>query len=212
MVGSHERLTDDNRASWNLLQPFPHTLPLLKPVETPDDRKLYQVHMASDDVRLAVGVLNPGEETWNTGDIVQEVFPGSFKILYRDDDILVHDSGKCLLPRFVERLTIAVFIGEKTNPIPMELRCREHKLISRVAIIGHRRTACAAIIQLNEVEAQRYTEEECRDICRAVIKAANLEAPSHSKVVEDMLLVLPLGYKQIPVTPKGTCVNFDDHA
>ncbi|KAK0194680.1 acetyl-CoA synthetase-like protein [Armillaria mellea] len=154
-----------------------------------DDRKLYQVHMAADDVRLAVGALNPGEETWNTGDIVQEVFPGSFKILYRDDDILVHDSG------------------EKTNPIPMELRCREHKLIGRVAIIGHRRPVCAAIIQLNEAEARRYTEEECHEICRAAIKAANLEAPSHSKVMEDMLLVLPLGYKQIPVTPKGNCIR-----
>ncbi|KAK0205569.1 acetyl-CoA synthetase-like protein [Desarmillaria ectypa] len=189
MVGSHERLTADNRASWKLLQPFPHTSPLLKPVESSDHRKLYQVHMAADDVRLAVGALNPGEKTWNTGDIVQEVSPGNFRILYRDDDILVHDSG------------------EKTNPIPMELRCRENKLISRVAIVGHRRPACAAIIQLNEVEARQYTEEESHEICRGVIKAANLEAPSHSRVMEDMLLVLPLGYKQIPVTPKGNCIR-----
>lgn len=98
MVGSHERPSTGDVSSWNLMRPFPHTSAILKPLDdnAPDADKLYQVHMAATDVRLAFGVMKSGEETWNTGDVVQEVPAGSgwYKLLYRDDDILVHVSGK----------------------------------------------------------------------------------------------------------------------
>ena len=86
----------------------------------------------------------------------------------------------------------------------MELSCRSHKLIHRIAIIGHRRPVTAAIVQLNEIEAQQYTEEERLWIVREAIRTANQGAPRHSRVVEDMVLILPLGYhKQISSTTKG---------
>lgn len=95
-------------------------------------------------------------------------------------------------------------IGEKTNPVPMETSCRSHKLIESIAIIGHRRPVSAAILQLNEAEAQKYTEAERLSAVREAIKVANAAAPTHSRVVEEMIYILPLGSaKQIPRTPKG---------
>lgn len=40
--------------------------------------------------------------------------------------------------------------GEKTNPIPMEAAIRNyHQVISNCAVIGHGKSATAAVIQLN---------------------------------------------------------------
>ncbi|PBK71941.1 hypothetical protein ARMSODRAFT_1016930 [Armillaria solidipes] len=41
----------------------------------------------------------------------------------------------------------------------------------------------------------------------AVIKVANPEAPSRSKVMDDILLGIPLGYKQIHLTLMGDCIR-----
>ncbi|KAF8884616.1 acetyl-CoA synthetase-like protein [Infundibulicybe gibba] len=194
MIGAHERPAPGDTTRWNLLRPFPHTSVIFKPFgdgNTPGEQ-LYQVHVSRDDVRLAVGVLDEESETWNTGDVVQEVPAGSgwYKILYRDDDILVHVSG------------------EKTNPVPMETSIRSHKLIERVAIVGHRRPVTAAIVQLEANEALSYTEEERLNIVRDAIKTANKAAPSHSQIVEEMIYLLPLdSEKQLPRTPKGNCIR-----
>lgn len=98
MVGLHSRPSADDTGSWNLVRPFPYTSVILKPLANDDGSAgtRYQVHMAADDVRLADGVLKEGEDTWNTGDVVEEFPTGSgfFRLLFRDDDILVHVSGE----------------------------------------------------------------------------------------------------------------------
>lgn len=86
--------------SWDLLQPFPGTSVVLQSFGEKASEKhsqVYQVHVGSNDVRLAEDIIQAGELTWNTGDVVEEVSPGWFRLLYRDDDILVHTSGECVL-------------------------------------------------------------------------------------------------------------------
>lgn len=99
MVGSLERSLNSSASSWNLMRPFPHTQLVLSPLRGPETlgekSASYQVQMSPEDVRLASGVLKSDELTWSTGDVVEEVPPGSgwYRLLYRADDILVHDSG-----------------------------------------------------------------------------------------------------------------------
>ncbi|KAF9062149.1 hypothetical protein BDP27DRAFT_1337103 [Rhodocollybia butyracea] len=180
MVGSHERHVDGDSTSWKLLKPMPHTSLIFKPIhrdESFDGRSLYEVQMSPRDARLAPGVLAPGQESWNTGDVVEEVPPGSgwYKLLFREDDILVHDSG------------------EKTNPIAMEESTRSCEIIDRMVVVGHRRPVNAAIIQLNPEKAGKYTDEERVSICMKAIKAANAAAPKHSRIMDEMVLILPMG-------------------
>ncbi|EIW79917.1 acetyl-CoA synthetase-like protein [Coniophora puteana RWD-64-598 SS2] len=196
MVGDHTRSARDDFDSWNSVRPFPHTSMVFKPVDASDgsveSSHYYQVHLPADDVRMAPGVLKPGEETWNTGDVVQECPPGSgwYKLMYRDDDILVHVSG------------------EKTNPVPMETFCRETRLIQCIAIFGHQQRVTAAIVQLNKAKALELTEEERVEAVHKLIREANQDAPSHSRLLEDMVMILPLDYpKEIPRTNKGNCIR-----
>ncbi|KAL0959586.1 hypothetical protein HGRIS_011296 [Hohenbuehelia grisea] len=196
MIGSHDKETA-TESSWNLIRPFPNTSIILKPLPIDDldphaNTFLYEVHMNSSDVRLAPGTLTTSEETWNTGDVVEECPPGSgwYKLLYRNDDILVHVSG------------------EKTNPVPMEIASRDEILIERIAIIGSGRSVVAAVVQLNPTEASKHSEAERLRLVHNAIKQANLAAPKHSQLLEEMVLILPLDYpKDLPRTPKGNCIR-----
>ncbi|KAE9392373.1 acetyl-CoA synthetase-like protein [Gymnopus androsaceus JB14] len=195
MVGSHERQVHGDSTSWKLLKPMPHTSLIFKPVTKDDSfggRNLYEVRMSPRDARLAPGVLAPGQESWNTGDVVEEVPPGSgwYKLLFREDDILVHDSG------------------EKTNPIAMEESTRSCEIIDRMVVVGHRRPVNAAIIQLNPEKADKYSGEERANICLKAIRTANAAAPKHSRIMDEMILILPISYnKRIPVTNKGNFIR-----
>ncbi|KAJ8516174.1 hypothetical protein ONZ45_g6511 [Pleurotus djamor] len=193
MIGSHDRGTA-REDSWDLLRPFPNTAIIFKPLDSDDFGRdnVYQVHMAPDDVRLAPNTIRDGASTWNTGDVVEESPAGSgwYRLLYRDDDILVHVSG------------------EKTNPVPMEIACRDHKLIDSVAVIGHQRRVTAAIVQLDEAYAQRFSEDDRLSMVYDAIDSANREAPSHSRILHEMVFVIPFGYsKKLPKTPKGNCIR-----
>jgi len=99
MVGNHQR-SAGNKTSWKLMRPIPHTSLILKPVkdDTSPERQLFEVHMSPRDPRMAPYVLKSEdpEETWNTGDVVEQ-FPmdsGWYRLLFREDDILVHDNGE----------------------------------------------------------------------------------------------------------------------
>ena len=96
MIGAHNPFVSTDIGSWKLVRPFPHTSVILKPVETGHLKRTFQVHVSRDDPRLAYGVISPEEETWDTGDVIQESTPVSewYELLYRNDDILVHVSGK----------------------------------------------------------------------------------------------------------------------
>ena len=99
-------------------------------------------------------------------------------------------------------------IGEKTNPVPMEIACRDHKLIDSVAVIGHQRRVTAAVLQLDEAYAQRFSEDDRLSMVYDAIDSANREAPSHSRVLHEMIFVIPFGYsKKLPKTPKGSSMN-----
>lgn len=95
-------------------------------------------------------------------------------------------------------------IGEKTNPLPMEMYCQASILIECIAVVGHRRPITAAVVQLNRSEALRYTEQERKAIVLESIKGANAVAPKHSRIIEEMVFILPLNsVERIPRTPKG---------
>ncbi|KIK63424.1 hypothetical protein GYMLUDRAFT_72098 [Collybiopsis luxurians FD-317 M1] len=194
MVGSHEELGDPGE--WKFMRPIPPSSLIFKPLADESHsnaRRKFEVHMDRRDPRLAPLVLSStSEETWNTGDVVEEVEPGSgwYQLLFRGDDILVHDNG------------------EKTNPIPMEEIARSCPLIDRMVVIGHRRALNAAIIQLDGKVAPGFSEEDREKILLEAMKEVNDSVPKHSKLLQEMILMLPLNSsKRIPVTNKGNFIR-----
>lgn len=103
-----------------------------------------------------------------------------------------------------------------------------HEVISQSVVIGHGRTATAAIVQLDTEEAMKTDIYDILNIGRcktklwnlqhqhvtiynfgirtveAAVDVANRDAPSHSKIVfPDMVKILPLS-ETLPSTDKGT--------
>ncbi|CAF2957194.1 unnamed protein product [Rotaria sp. Silwood2] len=147
------------------------------------------VHLPNDPF-LAENVSNSSDGCYTTGDIFLEDPPnsGQYVIVGRQDDTLVH------------------ITGEKTNPLPMENIIRQSPLIKQVAIIGHNQFCTAALIQLNVEEASNYDFDEIKEKIWDIIEQANKDAPSHSRLVRQLVKILPMN-KTLPVTHKGNLIR-----
>ena len=86
----------------------------------------------------------------------------------------------------------------------MEEIARSCPLIDRMVVVGHRRALNAAIIQLDGKVPSGPPEEDREKILSEVIKEVNDSVPKHSKLLQEMILMLPPNpSKRIPVTNKG---------
>jgi long-subunit acyl-CoA synthetase (AMP-forming) len=155
------------------------------PPNTQNSNEKILVHLANDPF-LAENVSNSPDGSYTVGDILLEDPPnsGEYLILGRQDDTLVHING------------------EKTNPLPMENVIRHSPLVKQVAIIGHNQFCTAALIQLNIEEASNYDFGQIQDQMWDIVQQANQEAPSHSRLVRQLVKILPMN-KTLPVTDKG---------
>lgn len=81
-------------------------------------------------------------------------------------------------------------------------------IVYRALVFGHQRLCTGVLIQLNREVADNYSVDEILDKVWEVVQAANVLAPSHSRIVRQMVKCLPMN-KILPVTDKGN-VSADD--
>ena len=91
--------------------------------------------------------------------------------------------------------------GEKTNPIPIELKLRSSPYIADAIVFGSARTQIGALILPTE-SAQYFSREEFAQRVASAVGLANVEAPSHSQLSTEALAFLPYG-TPIPRSDKG---------
>ncbi|CAF3510938.1 unnamed protein product [Rotaria sp. Silwood1] len=177
---------------WKFMQ-LPDIRKAFVRIETPQNsqnsNEKILIHLPNDPF-LAENVSNCSDGCYTTGDILLEDPPnsGQYLVLGRQDDTLVHVNG------------------EKTNPIPMEDIIRQSPLIKQVAIVGHNQFCTAALIQLNIEEAFNYDFDEIQEKIWKIVEQANKEAPSHSRLVRQLVKILPMN-KTLPVTHKGNLMR-----
>jgi len=148
------------------------------------------VHLANDPFNQP-GIANQPDGSYVTNDIFIEDPPGSgeYRLEGRQDDTLVHING------------------EKTNPVPMESTMSLFSIVYRSLVFGHQRLCTGVLIQLNKQEADNYSIDEILDKVWEAVEAANKLAPSHSRVVRQMVKCLPMN-KVLPITDKGNVSLF----
>jgi acyl carrier protein len=147
------------------------------------------IHLPSDPY-LAENISNSPDGCYTVGDILLEDPPnsGEYLILGRQDDTLVH------------------ITGEKTNPIPMEDIIRRSPFVQQVAVIGHNQFCTAALIQLNIQQTSNLNSNQIEDIIWNSVEQANKDAPSHSRLVKQLVHILPIN-SILPITDKGNLMR-----
>lgn len=94
--------------------------------------------------------------------------------------------------------------GEKTNPVPIESTLRGSSTsISDAVIFGSGRSQIGALIILGESVPRDLSLEEQLDLLMPSVDLANRDAPSHSQLAREMIVVLPYG-TVIPRADKGS--------
>lgn len=147
------------------------------------------VHLPNDPF-LAENIPRRSDGCYTAGDILLEDPPnsGQYFVLGRQDDTLVHVNG------------------EKTNPVPMEEVILRSSLVKQVLIVGHNQFCTAALIQLNIEEASKYDFQEIEERIWEIVDLANKDAPSHSRVIRQLVKILPMS-KTLPITEKGNLIR-----
>ncbi|KIK50782.1 hypothetical protein GYMLUDRAFT_51012 [Collybiopsis luxurians FD-317 M1] len=105
--------------------------------------------------------------------------------------------------RYLGRLddTLVHILGEKTNPVPMELCIRGNSpYVAEAIVFGTGKPQTGCLILPSEL-AKDMTEAELIQMIWPVIEEANAEAPTHSRILPEMIGFLPYG-TEIPVATK----------
>ncbi|KAJ4473884.1 L-aminoadipate-semialdehyde dehydrogenase [Lentinula aciculospora] len=110
--------------------------------------------------------------------------------------------------RYIGRLddTLVHTLGEKTNPVPMELCIRGNSpYVAEVIVFGSGKPTAGCLILPSDL-AKDLSEFELMERIWPCIEQANAEAPTHSRLLPEMVGFLPYG-TQVPVTPKMTILR-----
>ncbi|RIB14933.1 hypothetical protein C2G38_1972430 [Gigaspora rosea] len=124
---------------------------------------------------------------YRIGDLFLETPKGSgnYILLCRVDDTIVHATG------------------EKTNPVPIEDTVRLNEFVKHAAVVGNNRTFNCLLIELDYESIKRIP---FLDITKSIfdsIHQANNECPSHSRIFDEMVYILPLEGKTLSRTFKN---------
>ncbi|KAJ3181474.1 hypothetical protein HDU87_001083 [Geranomyces variabilis] len=145
--------------------------------------------MGNERFRLLVNTKFPGfasgvtdDEWYDTNDIWLQVRDRCYVHRGRADDIILHLNG------------------EKTNPVPMEQALRSHPIVHEAIVVGTGRFQCSAFIQLDREEVLKYNPMEMMEKVYEAVDDANRAAPQHSRLVRELVEVLPLGFEEFPTT------------
>ncbi|EST08578.1 AMP-dependent synthetase/ligase [Kalmanozyma brasiliensis GHG001] len=121
---------------------------------------------------------------------------GLWKYAGRADDTLVH------------------YNGEKTNPVPMELAIRASLYVADCLIFGAGRSQTGILVvpsekafQQAETQASSQTEtQRLEKLIWSAVESGNAEAPSHSQIIPELVMILPAGTK-LPAADKGSLIR-----
>ncbi|KAJ3986293.1 L-aminoadipate-semialdehyde dehydrogenase [Lentinula detonsa] len=105
--------------------------------------------------------------------------------------------------RYLGRLddTLVHILGEKTNPVPMELCIRGNSpYVAEAIVFGAGKPTTGCLILPSEL-AKDLSNSELMEKIWPVIEEANAEAPTHSRLLPEMIGFLPYG-TQIPIATK----------
>ncbi|KAN0063608.1 hypothetical protein ACQY0O_004056 [Thecaphora frezii] len=177
----------DREKDWEYMRILPHAVPFLEfePISGgfKGDEAVMELLVRKSWPALADVPLQDG--FYRSRDLFRRhpEKPNAYKHLGRRDDTLVHDNG------------------EKTNPVPMEHAMRASPLVANCVVFGAGRSQAGALIipsdaAVASVSTLRDEQTRQRALWRAMlpaVEAANHEAPSHSRIVPEMVRVLPHG-------------------
>ncbi|CAG8848216.1 9577_t:CDS:1, partial [Racocetra persica] len=110
---------------------------------------------------------------------------GLYILLGRVDDTLIHTTG------------------EKTNPVPMEDTIRLNEFVKHTVVVGHNRPFNCLLIEL-DVDCLKNTP--LLEIIKSIfdsVHQANINCPSHSRILDEMVYILPFEGKMLPRTVKN---------
>ena len=155
--------------------------------EDPNERTL--IHLPNDPF-VAENISNSPDGCYIVPDrfIQDRINPEQYCVLARRDEILIHING------------------EKTNPIPIEDALRCSPLIKQVAVVGQNQFSPAALIQLDLKQTSHLQFNEIEENILKIVEQANREAPSHSRLVPELVQILSTN-EHLPVTEKGNVIR-----
>ncbi|KAK0493925.1 L-aminoadipate-semialdehyde dehydrogenase [Armillaria luteobubalina] len=124
---------------------------------------------------------------------------------YATKDLFLRHPERKDLYKYIGRLddTLVHILGEKTNPVPMELCIRGNSPYVAEAIVfgaGKPQTGCL-ILPSDFAHEEDLSREDLMSKVWPVIEQANAEAPTHSRLLPEMIEFLPYN-THIPVATK----------
>ncbi|CAG8809724.1 22275_t:CDS:2, partial [Dentiscutata erythropus] len=124
---------------------------------------------------------------YRVGDLFIETPKGSgyYLLLGRVDDTIVHTTG------------------EKTNPVPIENTILLNQFIKHVVVIGHNRPLNCLLIELDFESIRKTPFFEITKSIFDSIHHANNDCPSHSRIFDEMVYILPFEGKLLSRTLKN---------
>ncbi|BEI83428.1 hypothetical protein CcaverHIS002_0400320 [Cutaneotrichosporon cavernicola] len=124
---------------------------------------------------------------------------------YATKDLVVRHPDHPTWLKYVGRLddTLTLTLGEKTNPAPLELDIRGNSpLVQECIVFGDGRPQVGALILPSDAGAAlAHDRAAFIDAIWPVIADANSRAPTHSRILPEMVEILPPG-TDIPVATK----------
>lgn len=174
---------------WEFLRPTAAFKPFLH-LENVGSDESGPFEVVVDSKWRALTKSNRPDGSYATSDLFvrHPTLPDAFKFVGRSDDTLVH------------------YNGEKTNPVPMELAIRSSPYVAECLVFGAGRAQTGVLVVPSSLAVEKAQAESSaaseasldRQLGRLVwkaVEAANREAPSHSRVVPELVKLLPADTK-----------------
>ncbi|MCO5585428.1 hypothetical protein L7F22_039361 [Adiantum nelumboides] len=174
---------------WDILRPTESFKPFMKMEEVwkEDEEPVYE--LICDKAWRNRALTNRPDGSYATSDLFKRSHTIKDGYLYcgRLDDTIVH------------------FNGEKTNPLPMEQEIRSSPFVREVIIFGsgHLQVGCLIIPYSDDGDKD---ETMLMSQIWPAIQRANQEAPTHSRIVQELVHILP-HTTRFPSADKGTVIR-----
>ncbi|EMD32274.1 hypothetical protein CERSUDRAFT_162022 [Gelatoporia subvermispora B] len=124
---------------------------------------------------------------------------------YATKDLFIRHEEHSTWYKYIGRQddTLVQLLGEKTNPVPIELAIRGNSpYVAEVIVFGAGRPQIGCLILPSEVGKELSQDRDAfiAKIWPAIVQA-NSEAPSHSQLLPEMIHILPYG-TEVPLASK----------
>ncbi|KAJ7355604.1 L-aminoadipate-semialdehyde dehydrogenase [Mycena albidolilacea] len=122
---------------------------------------------------------------------------------YATKDLFLRHPERNNWYKYIGRLddTLVQTLGEKTNPVPIELAIRGNSpYVAEAIVFGAGKPQTGCLILPSDL-AKDLSNAEIMEKIWPVVEQANAQAPTHSRILPEMIEILPYG-TQIPIATK----------